>query len=249
MQLALATWPEVERYLGHRRSIIVPIGSTEQHGPTGLLGTDAICATAIAEEVGKRVGAYVAPTINVGMAQHHLGFPGTVSLRPTTLIAVIVDCVMSLRRGGFTKFLFINAHGGNVSSIRTAFSELYAQASFGGTSPDDPIACDLHNWWETQGVVALAAALYGEGEGAHATASEISLAMHAQAGHRPEHQRVVGAAAPLAPFTDAFDFRRRYPDGRIGSDPSLSRTEHGGAFLDAAATDLARVFVEFERGT
>ena len=74
MRMQLATWPEVETYLKTSVGIILPIGSTEQHGPTGFIGTDALTAEMISIEVGERVGAMVAPTVSVGMAQHHLGF-------------------------------------------------------------------------------------------------------------------------------------------------------------------------------
>ena len=79
MQLQLATWKDVETYLTKSTGIIIPIGSTEQHGPNGLIGTDAICPEVIAKGVGEAAGAMVAPTIAVGMAQHHLGFAGSIT--------------------------------------------------------------------------------------------------------------------------------------------------------------------------
>src|SRR5260370_27504941 len=107
MQLQLQTWQEVEAYLQTSRGIILPIGSTEQHGPTGLMGTDAICAEVIARGVGEAAGALVAPTIAVGMAQHHLGFSGSMTLRPSTLIAVPADTGQSFVRHAFDRLYFL----------------------------------------------------------------------------------------------------------------------------------------------
>src|SRR6516162_6607993 len=155
MQLQLQTWPEVEAYLRERSGIILPIGSTEQHGPIGLIGTDAICAETIARGVGEAADALVGPTVALGMAQHHLGFPGTITLRPSTLIAVLRDIVESLARHGFERFYFINGHGGNIATVGAAFSEIYAARSLAAAVDPPLLKCKLQNWWQSAAVQQL----------------------------------------------------------------------------------------------
>lgn len=238
MLLHLQTWPDIDAYLEQSQAIIIPIGSTEQHGPNGLIGTDAICAEVVARGVGERLGVLVAPTIAVGMAQHHLGFSGTISLRPTTLIAVIRDTVLSLARHGFRRFYFINGHGGNIATINAAFSEIHAEASFGSSGNEPGIRCKLRNWWEAPGVAPISRELYAGAEGNHATPSEVSLTWHAY----PEAARPMVMDPPVAPdggFSDDADFRRRFPDGRMGSNPGLASIEAGKRFYDAAVEGVA----------
>jgi creatinine amidohydrolase len=179
MLLHLSTWAEIERYLKSNRGIVMPIGSTEQHGPNGLIGTDAITAEVVARGIGEATGAVVAPTISVGMAQHHLAFKGSMALRPTTLIAVIRDYVESLAVHGFDRFFFVNGHGGNVATTTAAFSEIYSASSFGAAGNRPPIKCVLRNWYDAPGIRALSKELYGDQEGSHATPSEVSLTWHA----------------------------------------------------------------------
>jgi len=174
MRLQTATWPEVEDYLTRSNGIIVPIGSTEQHGPNGMLGTDAICPETIAFGVAEKTEALIAPTLSIGQAHHHLGFPGTIALRPSTLLAVLVDVVRSLYRQGFRHVYFLNGHGGNVATVNTAFQEIYAQSSFGDATMTD-LRLKLSNWYMVPGVGALSKELFGDQEGSHATPSEVSL--------------------------------------------------------------------------
>lgn len=244
MLLHLSTWPEVEAYLAQSRGIILPIGSTEQHGPTGLIGTDAICAETIARGVGEATHALVAPTINVGMALHHTAFPGSMSLRPSTLILVIRDYLTSLARAGFQKFFFINGHGGNVATLKAAFAETYAHLADLAIPESDRVQCQVSNWYMASSVYRLAKELYGDQEGSHATPSEVALTQYAY----PEAIK----QAPLSETVShdhriygAIDFRRRYPDGRMGSNPALATPEHGQQFYHLAVKEIATAYLEF----
>jgi creatinine amidohydrolase len=239
MLLQLQTWQEVDTYLQTSRGIILPIGSTEQHGPNGVVGTDAICAEVIAKGVGESAGALVAPTISVGMAQHHLGFAGSMTLRPSTLIAVLKDMVDSLVRHGFERFYFLNGHGGNIATLAAAFSEIYATRSLGTASYTPPIKCRLKNWWANQEVHDLAKELFGDAEGSHATPSEVSITRFAY----PDAIKSALLDPPVAPhgdFTDAADYRRKFPDGRIGSNPGLASPEAGHRLYEAAVAAIAK---------
>jgi creatinine amidohydrolase len=242
MQLQLQTWQEVEAYLQNSRGIILPIGSTEQHGPIGLIGTDAICAEVIARGVGEATGALVAPTIAVGMAQHHLGFSGSMTLRPSTLIAVLRDMVESLVKHGFERFYFLNGHGGNIATVSAAFSEIYAARSLTAAANTPPIRCRLKNWWQNHEVHEIAKELYGEAEGSHATPSEVALTQFAY----PDAIKSATLDPPVAPrgdFADAADYRRKFPDGRIGSNPGLATPEAGGRLYDAAVGAIAKDYL------
>ncbi|MDQ6966724.1 MAG: creatininase family protein [Mariprofundaceae bacterium] len=240
MQLALSTWQEVERYLERSTGIIIPIGSTEQHGPNGLIGTDAICPVRIAQQIEMQENELIAPAINYGMSAHHMAFAGTVTLKPSTLMQVVVDVVGSLRQHGFTHFYFLNGHGGNIPPVTSAFSELYAELS----ATDSPLRCKMANWWRNDAVKKLAAELYGEAEGFHATVSEVALSYFAH----PEAVKDVPLSPKVAPageFFDAFDFRNKFPDGRIGSSPQLATVEAGERFCRLAAEALRADYQNF----
>src|SRR5690606_3528203 len=245
MKLQHASWPEVEDYLKRSSAILIPIGSTEQHGPTGLIGTDALCPEVLANGIAERGGALVAPTLSIGMAQHHLGFPGSITLRPSTLIAVIQDVVNSLARHGFDRFYFLNGHGGNIASVTAAFSEIYAESSLGtADSNRQPLMCKLRNWWDVPSVGAISRRRFGAAEGSHATCSEVSLTYYGW----PQHQKQAPLSpeiAPTGPIYDAADYRRRFPDGRIGSNPALASVEAGEELYHAAVKELSADYRSF----
>lgn len=104
------TWEEVAAYLEARDTVIVPFGTTEQHGPAGSLGLDGYVAVGLAEDAAKKAGVLSAPPVWYGDSSHHLGFPGTISLRTETLMQVVYDIVRSLARHGFKRILLLNGH-------------------------------------------------------------------------------------------------------------------------------------------
>jgi creatinine amidohydrolase len=245
VKLQLCSWPEVESYLKDHHGIIVPIGSTEQHGPNGFVGTDALCPEVIAEAAGEREGIMVAPTLSIGMAQHHLCFAGSITLRPKTLAAVVYDVVQSLVRHGFTHVYFLNGHGGNINTVQSAFSEYYADYSLHpGPGCEAPGHLKLGNWFAGERVRKISAELFGDREGSHATCSEVSLTYYAY----PEAIKQVTMTPEIAPsghFRDAEDFRRKFPDGRCGSDPSLATPEKGQQLFEAGIEDLLEDYRAF----
>lgn len=252
MILHRSTWPDIEAYLQTSQGVVIPAGSTEQHGPSGMIGTDSITSETIAHAMGDLTGALVGPTLSLGPAQFNLGFPGTVSLRPTTLIQVIIDYVQSLARAGFRKFYFLNGHGGNIAPAMCAFQELHADQSL-GRSKGAAIHCRLRSWWDFAEVNDIRQRLYGAGEGMHATPSELAIVRQLMPGQsRPDTL----AAPPVltADFMklhggdnhpDAASHRAQFPDGRVGSDSALGLPEHGAQLLAAAAAAAARDYAAF----
>jgi creatinine amidohydrolase len=252
MQLELMTSPAVAAYLRDNTGIVVPVGATEQHGPDGLIGTDHLCAEAIARRFGRDAGVIVAPTVSYGMSQFHLGFAGTITLRPSTLAALIHDLVASLAATGFRRIYLLNGHGGNLAPMRSAVQEFYAARSLAGLQEPSPVQCRIRSWWEPPTVDRLRKEIYGDHEGYHATPSEVAITMAAHPGSIAPFEREPPAALGLDNllhagdnYYDAADYRARYPDGRVISHSALATPEAGERLIAAAAADLAADFAVF----
>ncbi len=110
MWLQQKSWQDVEDYLKSDDRIIIPVGSTEQHGSFAPLGTDTYSAIALAEDAGEKAGVLTVPPLWFGWSPHHLVRPGTISVRAEVLIEVLYDVIKSLADHGFIKFLVINGH-------------------------------------------------------------------------------------------------------------------------------------------
>ena len=119
-ELAKLTWREVQAALELTRVALVPVGSTEQHGPHMMLETDTAIAEAFARRLGNELGssAILCPALPVGQSEHHLAFAGTLTLKAATLMMLVTDVVESLARHGVRRVLLVNGHGGNVDALR-----------------------------------------------------------------------------------------------------------------------------------
>jgi creatinine amidohydrolase len=121
--------PDAERLLAASGTVVLAAGSVEQHGGHLPLGTDAFAALSIAERVAHRLDTAVASLGPIGVAHYHLGWPGTLSLAPSTLAAVVIDVCGSLHGAGVRRVLIVNWHEGNSSTLRLSADE--AQRRFG----------------------------------------------------------------------------------------------------------------------
>lgn len=120
--LAEMTWPEVKEALRTVKIAIIPLGAHEQHGPHMAESCDAVLAEEMAKRLTRRLypEAVMTPVLNLGISSHHIHFPGTISLQPSTLISILRDMIASLKQHGISKFLVLNSHGGNQSTLGVA---------------------------------------------------------------------------------------------------------------------------------
>jgi len=160
MRIDEMNWFRVEQYLKSDDRLMLVMGACEQHGYLSLL-TDAKIPLALAEAASEKTGVLVAPVINFGSSPYFLAYPGTISLRITTLLAVVEDIIHSVYRQGFRRILVLNGHGGN-TPVSGLMSELANQM------PD--LKMNFYSWWMSCAVEAVSQR-YGL-ESGHANWSE-----------------------------------------------------------------------------
>jgi creatinine amidohydrolase len=224
-------WPDVEEYLRHDDRLILVVGSTEQHGRHLTFGTDVWQPWEIARRASDQTGVLLAPPLSYGMSLHHLGFPGSLSLRPQTLSSVVADLLESAYGHGFRRILILNGHGGNVAAIQVALAEVLNELP--------GLRVRLENWWHAPEVQAVFDAAFCE-PGGHADAGETSAVMAI----RPDVVRLDRAAySPDSPYPDFLTvetFLEQFPHGVIGGDPRLASAQVGEQALQAAVQVCVR---------
>ncbi|RLE87094.1 MAG: creatininase family protein [Thermoprotei archaeon] len=199
--LAYMSWRRAGEYFRRCDVALLPVGSTEQHGPHNPLGTDHLVAYRLAVEAGRRTGALVLPVIPYGVSVHHSTFPGTIWVREEVFREYVGDVVRSLKSHGVRKVVVVNGHGGNLPALLSLSRELRREG----------VLMVIYQWWTAPGLGEL----FRREELGHAAAAETSLNLYLH----PEAVDM-GAAVDEEPrqlFTDGLGYYPEYTVDRTGS--------------------------------
>ena len=221
VSLGEMTSPEVEAFLKETQTVIVPTGSTEQHGPHGALLTDTLIANEVARRVAPVVNAVVAPPINYGLSYPHAGFVGLAHIRVPTFMALVEDLCHSFASVGFRRIVFLNGHYDNTYAIAYAC----ANAKANGLSAD--VVAFPINYWD--GLTPdESAEFFGPGTGLHANRGETSAVMAIN----PAWVDLDNATAEMPPFPEVTNAPPVHTAFFFSNPGSVHRATRSGAWGD-----------------
>ncbi len=230
LEMDRMSWQEIRAELERGRdTVVLAFGATEQHGPHMPLATDALLGDHLARLVAEQLDAFLAPTVRFGCSEHHLEFPGTISISEPTFHALVADVVSSLARGGFGRVILIPTHGGNFGPLAAAIDAI-------GPDPGIEVRA-LTDLGALLAIAQLGEREYdvplGEG-GIHAGEWETSMlaAIHPEMirldrrepGYTGDPEQAIGAIFGAGVHSVA-------ENGVIG-DPARSTAEHGERYWD-----------------
>ncbi|WP_255169152.1 creatininase family protein [Natrononativus amylolyticus] len=235
MHLADATWTDVEAT--ETELAVLPVGSTEQHGPHAPLGTDTLAATAVADAGVDRFDGevVVAPTVPIGVAEEHRQFPGTMWVSPETFRRYVRESVDSLASHGFDRVVLANGHGGNVDALREVAGTI--------TRHDDAYAVSF-TWFEAVGDHSS--------DMGHGGPLETALMRHVHPDlvreDRIEEAREGGADGwgEWVSHTNLAHDSAEFTENGVVGDPGEGSAERGTRLLELAADSLARLLEAVE---
>lgn len=240
---------EVAAFLREHDTVIVPVGSTEQHGPHGPLATDVLVPTEVARRVAPRVGAVVAPSVNYGLSYPHVGFTGVVHIRIPTFMALVEDLCASLAAIGFRRIVFLNGHYDNTYAIA------YACANVADRLPTGTVAYPI-NYWDGM-TPEEAAEFFDPSNGLHANKGETAAVLAIDEGlvdmerANVEFPPFPDAASPAAVHTAFFfsapgSVHRATVSGTWG-DAREATSEFGERYLAVVTEATARTIEDIAR--
>lgn len=224
MRIEDLNWMDIQKYLEQEDRLMMVLGATEQHGYLSLL-TDIKIPLALADSASQASGVLVAPPLNFGVSPYFLGYPGTLSLRVSTLIAAVEDLVRSACRHGFKRILIINGHGGN-SPARSHLQEV------NNDLPD--LKLNWYDWWLSHSVEVTAA----RHQITPRHANWLEAFPFTIVGEMPKGEKT----PPKVPsaIMDATTARKVYGDGSFGG-PYRASEEIMHEIFSAALEDILRL--------
>ena len=237
LHLDRLTWPEIKAEIQNGRDIVVvPFGSTEQHGRHLPLGTDAVLGDEIGWGLADRLEAFLAPTVRFGCSEHHLAFSGTISIGEETFGRIVADVVASLSIHGFRRIVLLPTHGGNFKPLAEAVAKI---------GPGESV--QIYAFTDLMGLVGAAAKSSGAfgvnaaQSGAHSGEWETSLILAL----RPEQVKLdraaVGFMGDLSEVTSkVFDGIQNLDQNGVLGDPLPATAEAGGKYLEEIIEFLYR---------
>ncbi|ELZ11577.1 hypothetical protein C479_06931 [Halovivax asiaticus JCM 14624] len=232
MHLPDVTWPEVAAY--DESIALVPLGSTEQHGPHLPEGTDHMIARGLAREAAERTGYLCTPTITIGVSDHHRQFPGTMWVEPPVFRDYVESLTRNLTAHGIDRVIYVNAHGGNVQHLQEVSKRLHK----------DGTAYAIEWMWD-ESIPELVDELF-ETNGPHAGPKETSMVAYLEDLVREDELDAAyeGGMAPVDRETFTRNGARVFHDsiensanGSFG-DPRDASAEKGAQLFEAATDQL-----------
>jgi len=226
-RLADLHWPDVRALLDAGvRTVVTAAGSMEQHGPQLPFQTDTLLGTVLAEAVAERLGnVLVGPTIPFGVSEHHMAFPGTITLDTATFKAVVRHYVASMAHHGFTTVIVIPSHGGNFAPLRELEEETGGQIGGARYLP----YTDLMAFMKPMEEIAAQDGITPQVAGAHAGEAETSMVLAA----RPD---LVDMSQAAEGFVGTFDEAA----ARLIFERGMTALTANGILGDARPADAAR---------
>ncbi|MGC9780076.1 MAG: creatininase family protein [Candidatus Heimdallarchaeota archaeon] len=240
MLLENMTSNEVKEYLKKDNVIIIPVGATEQHGPANPLGTDFFTAQYLAREASKKAKIICAPTIPIGISEHHKQFAGSLWVRPEVYMELMRQYIHSVLHHGFIKIIIINGHGGNSAYLKQIAQEIFYDKNIRIATPD---ALEFFD-------IKLVSELFPGFSFKHAEAIETSINLAINPSLVKEEKLSKIAKPPvvwgfyLNNISLPAHLTEFAPDGIVGSLKNISK-DSGKKILEVAIANLIKFIEDF----
>ena len=237
------TWLDVKTEIQNGRdTVVVPFGSTEQHGRHMPLGTDAVLGDELGWHLAERLDAFLAPTVRFGCSSHHLAFPGTISLSEDTFQRIVLDVVASLSGHGFRRIVLLPTHGGNFKPLAEAMAK---------TDPPPGVRVQAFTDLERLTRAAFESSrAFGVGaaqSGAHSGEWETSLMLALKPQQVRLDRAVEGFVGELSEImSKVFDDIQHLDANGVLGDPRPASAEAGRKYLEETTAFLYEYFQEQE---